>query len=121
MSYTKFGEYLRILRIKKHEVMGDMASKLGTSLPFLSAVENGKKNVPKDWLEKISFYYDLDSNEKAELEDAIDVSRTQYKIDSSRASELQRRTALAFTRSFETLGDEQAMKILEILNFGGEE
>ena len=44
MAYTSFGEFVRILRIKHHEVMGDMAKMLGASLPFLSAVENGKKN-----------------------------------------------------------------------------
>ena len=42
MAYTPFGEFVRILRIKHHQVMGDMAKILGTSTPFLSAVENGK-------------------------------------------------------------------------------
>ena len=40
MAYTPFGEFVRILRIKHHQVMGDMAKILGTSTPFLSAVEN---------------------------------------------------------------------------------
>ena len=53
MSYTKYGEYIRILRIKYHEVMGDLANVLDTSLPFMSAVENGKKNVPSAWIPKI--------------------------------------------------------------------
>lgn len=43
MAYTKFGEYMRVLRIKNHEVMGDLAKVLNVSTPFLSAVENGKK------------------------------------------------------------------------------
>lgn len=43
MAYTKFGEYMRILSVKNHEVMGDIAKLLGVTLPFLSAVENGKK------------------------------------------------------------------------------
>ena len=50
MSYSKFGEFMRILRIKNHEIMGDTARLLKVSVPFLSAVENGKKNVPKDWI-----------------------------------------------------------------------
>ena len=50
MAYTKFGEIVRVLRVKHHEVMGDMAKVLDTSLPFLSAVENGKKNVPVEWV-----------------------------------------------------------------------
>ena len=47
MGYTPFGEFVRILRIKHHQVMGDMAKILNTSTPFLSAVENGKKNVSR--------------------------------------------------------------------------
>lgn len=48
MGYTKFGEFVRILRIKHHEIMGDMARMLGTSLPFLSAVETGKKTYRRN-------------------------------------------------------------------------
>ncbi len=51
MAYTTFGEYLRILRIKNHEVMGDMAAKLEVSVPFLSAVETGRIIIPRGWIE----------------------------------------------------------------------
>lgn len=53
MAYTSFGEFVRILRIKRHEVMGDMAKVLNVKVPFLSAVENGKKNVPSEWAERL--------------------------------------------------------------------
>ena len=43
MAYTKFGEYMRVLRVQHHEVMGDIAKLLGVSTPFLSSVETGKK------------------------------------------------------------------------------
>ena len=69
MSYTKYGEFVRVLRIKHHEVMGDMAEILGASLPFISAVENGKKNVPSEWVDKLVEHYNLSSTERAELED----------------------------------------------------
>ena len=68
MAYTKFGEFVRILRIRCHEVMGDMAEVLGTSVPFLSAVENGKKNVPTDWIEKLVSHYKLGPDEASELQ-----------------------------------------------------
>ncbi len=116
MSYTKFGEFIRILRIKHHEVMGDTAKKLGVTVPFLSAVENGKKNVPSDWIGKISEYYQLSNKEKEELEQAIEESRTQYKIPVVNAGIYQRRAALQFARSFEEMDDETAIKILELLN-----
>ena len=45
MTYTKFGEFMRVLRVRHHEVMGDVAKLLGVSTPFLSAVENGRKTT----------------------------------------------------------------------------
>ena len=48
MPYTKFGEFMRIQRVKHHEVMGDLANLLDVKVPFVSAVENGKRNVPEE-------------------------------------------------------------------------
>lgn len=120
MSYTKFGEFVRVLRIRNHEVMGDMAKLLGVSLPFLSAVENGKKNVPAEWVEAIAKHYELTDNEKQELEAAIEESRTQYKIVSTNAGIQQRRAAMMFARSFDEMDDETAAKILELLSKKGD-
>lgn len=119
MSYTKFGEFVRVLRIKHHEVMGDMAKVVGASLPFLSAVENGKKNVPTDWVEKITTHYNLTDTERKELETAVEESRTQYKIIPVNAGIQQRRAAMQFARSFDEMDDETATKILELLSKKG--
>ncbi len=115
MSYTPFGEFVRILRIKHHQVMGDMAKMLGTSTPFLSAVENGKKNVPAEWVQRIADYYQLSSEEKNELEASVEESRLQYKIVPGNAGKNQRKAALQFARSFDEMDDETALKILELL------
>ena len=37
MAITKFGEYMRILRIKNNLLMKDTADKLNVKTPFLSA------------------------------------------------------------------------------------
>ena len=116
MSYTSFGEFVRILRIKHHEVMGDMAKVLGVKIPFLSAVENGKKNVPSDWVDKIAVHYELSSSEKKQLQKSVDESRTQYKIIVGNAGIHQREAALQFDRSFDEMDDETATKILELLS-----
>ncbi len=76
MAYTSFGEFVRILRIKKHEVMGDMAKVLGVKVPFLSAVENGKKNVPADWANKLISNYNLSTEEQCTLKQVIEESNT---------------------------------------------
>ena len=119
MAYTKFGEFVRILRIKHHEIMGDMAEMLGTSLPFLSAVENGKKNVPTEWIEKIIKHYNLSEREADELKVSVEESKTQYKIRTQNASEMQRKTAVAFARSFDEMDDDTALRILELLSKKG--
>ncbi len=116
MAYTSFGEFVRILRIKRHEVMGDMAKVLNVRIPFLSAVENGKKNVPSDWADKLISHYNLTSAEQSMLAQAIDESRTQYKISMENAGIQQRRAALQFARSFDDMDDETALKILELLS-----
>lgn len=115
MAYTPFGEFVRILRIKHHQVMGDMAKILGISTPFLSAVENGKKNVPTEWIQQIANYYSLSPEEKDQLEASVEESRLQYKIIPGNASTTQRRAALQFARSFDEMDDETALKILELL------
>lgn len=116
MSYTSFGEFVRILRIKHHEVMGDMAKVLDVKVPFLSAVENGKKNVPSGWEAKIADHYRLNASERKELEQAIEESRTQYKIPTENAGINQRKAALQFARSFDEMDDETALKILKLLS-----
>lgn len=119
MAYTSFGEFVRILRIKHHEVMGDMAKILNVKVPFLSAVENGKKNVPAEWAEKIATAYSLNDSEKDELHQAIEESRTQYKIPAMNVGIVQRRAALQFARSFDEMDDETATKILNLLSQKG--
>ena len=120
MAYTKFGEYMRILRIKHHEVMGDIAKLLGVTLPFLSAVENGRKNVPSEWVEKIVEHYSLKEEEVSELLETIEQSKTQMKLDLKSASIFQKTAALQFARSFEDMDEETAKKIMQLLeNSGG--
>ncbi|MGN0692564.1 MAG: helix-turn-helix domain-containing protein, partial [Oscillospiraceae bacterium] len=80
MAYTKFGEYLRILRVQHHEVMGDVAKLLGVSTPFLSAVENGKKNVPTEWFDILADHYSLSEDQVNEMQEAAEISKTQVKI-----------------------------------------
>lgn len=115
MSYTSFGEFMRILRIKNHEVMGDVSKMLGVKTPFLSAVENGKKNVPSEWIEKIINHYNLNEKEQKELRKSIEESKTQYKIITNNSTLTQRRAALQFARSFDDIDDETAIKIMNLL------
>ncbi len=116
MAYTKFGELVRILRVKHHEVMGDMAKRLGVKLPFLSAIESGKKNVPVELIKKIVECYQLPPEDEQELMQAAEESKTQYKISAIGAGINQHKAALQFARSFDKMDDETALKVLELLS-----
>ena len=109
--YTKFGEFMRVLRIKHHEIMGDIADMLGVSLPFLSAVENGKRNVPADWVDKIVSHYNLSPEETQEL--------LQMKLDLKSSEFFQRTAALQFARSFDNMDEDTAKRIIELLEGKG--
>ncbi|MGN0698954.1 MAG: helix-turn-helix domain-containing protein [Ruminiclostridium sp.] len=119
MAYTKFGEFMRLLRVKHHEVMGDVAKLLGVSTPFLSAVENGKKNVPVEWFDKIAEHYALDKEQITEMKESAEMSKTQIKIALSQSQFYQREAALQFARSFDDIDEETAAKILELLKRSG--
>ncbi|MCI8471961.1 MAG: helix-turn-helix domain-containing protein [Clostridiales bacterium] len=116
MGYTKFGEFMRIKRVKNHEVMADTAKLLGVKLPFISTVERGKRNVPEEWIPILIEHYNLDIKEQAELLDAVEHSKTQMKINLISANNMQRRLAVQFQRSFEKLDEDTATAIMNLLN-----
>lgn len=116
MGYTKFGEFMRIQRIKNHEVMLDTANLLGVKLPFISTVENGKRNVPDEWIPAIIEHYHLNNKEQKELFDAVENSKTQVKINLTSASAAQRQAAVQFQRSFEKLDEKTAAELIKILS-----
>ncbi|MBQ4512860.1 MAG: helix-turn-helix domain-containing protein [Anaerolineaceae bacterium] len=115
MAASSFGDYLKSLRAKHHEVMGDSAKLFGVSLPFMSAVENGKKKVPAGWYERLVEYYQLSKEEQKKLLDAIEDSSTQIKINLNRSQNYQREMAIQFQRSFDNIDEEAAKKIMDIL------
>lgn len=70
---TAFGRVLRSIRMDRSELLLDMAKKLNVQPSFLSSVENGKRNVPKSWPQKISQLYALNDFEFASLHRAAQV------------------------------------------------
>ena len=116
MGYTKYGEFMRVLRVKNHEVMGDTAKLLKVTLPFVSSVESGKRNVPNEWIPIITNHYKLTEAEQTELKEAVAHSKTQMKLDLTAATYTKRRLAVQFQRSFEDLNEDTAAAILEILS-----
>ena len=55
---------IRALRIKKGEIIIDMAEKLNMPIWKLSAIENGKIKIPDNFLEDLFEMYNFTSKEK---------------------------------------------------------
>ena len=97
---TNFGKALRKIRIDHSEFLKDMAAKLGVTVAYLSAVENGKREVPDQWIDVLAEKYFLDPSEKKELQNYAYENKDNIKIDLSGIEKEEREMALAFARSF---------------------
>ena len=77
---TPIAIFLRSLRVTNNETRNEMASKLGITPSFLSAVENGIKSAPESWTSKIQKVYKLSDEETKRFELASLKSRPQTRI-----------------------------------------
>lgn len=114
---TAFGKYLRKMRIDCSEVLGEMAKKLEVSPAYLSSIENGGREIPDNFVEKIAAEYGLSERQKEELEEAkaqvkgaVDVKFEEQKSESNYVE-----TAVMFARDFSSLTNEQVSQLKELL------
>ena len=112
---TVFGKFLRILRMDTGELLKTMADKLEVTSSFLSAVENGKKKIPVDWVEKISRLYFLSDDKFIELQNAVCETNQCVEIGLSNLNCQQRELAFSFARKLNDIGDEELQKLWVIL------
>lgn len=112
---TDFGKVCRRLRLEVNENLGDMACKLGMKSSFLSAIENGKKNIPKALCESIKEQYSLTHEQYIELLEAAETSKLQIKIHMKDMKSDDRKLVLSFARKFEGLDNNEKEKIMKIL------
>lgn len=113
---TEFGKFSRKLRIDKCELLKDMAERLHVTSSYLSAVENGKREVPESWTPLIISSYNLNESEAKELNEAIYVSRKQLNIPLDALKNDDKDLVLSFARKFESLTDENKNALRRLLN-----
>lgn len=113
---TRFGKTLRKIRIEHDELLKDMASKLNVTVAYLSAVENGKREVPDGWTEVIAEKYHLSTSEQRELQEYAYENKNAIKISIENINDEEKHLALAFARSFKTLTEEEIQMMYNILN-----
>ena len=112
---TQLGQFLRKLRISNNEVLADMAQKLKITSAYLSAIELGKRSIPKNLFADLIELYSISKEEEVELQKAIDTSVTSVEIDLDNVSLSGRETVLAFARKLKDLDDVALNNIFEFL------
>lgn len=118
---TKFGKQLRSLRLETNQRLKDMAGVLGVTVAYLSAVENGKRAIPDNWIEKIADEYHLSDDEVASLQMAAFENKRDVRLDLNGLNEAEVGLTLSFARRFKNLSDDQVSELQKILddNYGG--
>jgi transcriptional regulator with XRE-family HTH domain len=112
---TSFGKFSRKLRIDNGELLKDMAEKLGVTSSYLSAVENGKRNVPQEWIGKIKNMYSLNLDQYKELKQGVEESQLSNKVDLKGYSKEDKNLMMALARKIDGLNEEEKTKIRNIL------
>jgi len=112
---TSFGKFVRKLRMDNGELLKDMADKLKVTSSYLSAVENGKRNVPQDWIKKINDLYELSLEEYKELKTAAKESQLVNKVDLKGFNNEDKNIMMALARSIDGMNEEEKKQLRKII------
>lgn len=110
---TDFGKAIRKLRIDYDTNLNELASSIGVSSAFLSAVETGKKPISAELITKITNALGLTNDEEKLLTHAASQSIDNVTVRTNSPEEAE--IALMFARRIQddTLNMAQLRKILE--------
>lgn len=114
---SKFGQLVRKLRIDRQMKLGDMAKALDVSSAYLSALENNKKKLSNDFVERVVDFFDVNDRDADEIRDAAALSKSEFVLKPEKDSDISLEAVAMFARSIESssLSEEKAKKILDIL------
>ena len=113
---TELGKFLRKLRIEKNEIIMNMAKKLDIAPSYLSSIECGKRNVPKDFIAKVVAVYELGMEQQRELEHARDMALEEVKINLANASPEKKADAIQFARTFNDFDQDFMRKLSKAID-----
>ncbi len=114
-NVTEFGIFVRKLRHYNNEFLEDMSKKLNVAPSYLSMVETGKRNIPKEWQDIIVEKYNLSNSEMENLKIAILHSKKEIKIDTTDLNKDEKELIFAFANRFKHLNHQDKEKIRSIL------
>ncbi len=113
---SEYGKMLRKIRIDNGELLKDMAKKLEISPALLSYIENGKREIPQGFTQKVISSYNLSGKIAEQLIAEESQSRKTIKVELSPLTSIERRqTAMLFARTFNNMNDDVLAKIRDLL------
>lgn len=114
-TLSAFGQLVRASRLKENLKMTEMASELGVSPSYLSAVEFGRRPVPQSWLEPISRMLKLTKEDAENLGIAAaqssSRSRGAVSVELNDLTPFQEEVAMEFAMKVKLLSDEDLQVI----------
>lgn len=120
---TKFGEFMRVYRMRNGMLLKKMADDLAISPALLSSMEMGRRPISDYIVDKIISTYNLNTEDGLALREAVAQSTSSVKINAHAQDSSRRNLAFTFARKFDGLNDaqvEELMKILKGTTEGGE-
>lgn len=113
---TKFGEFIRVYRMRNGMLLKKMAEDLAISPALLSSMEMGRRPISDTIVNKIINTYNLTAEEELALREAVAQSTSTVKINAQAKDGNRRNLAFTFARKFDCLNDVQVEELMKILN-----
>ncbi len=114
---TPFGQKLRTMRAERGVTLKDMATALGVSPAYLSALEHGRRGAPTWYLvQRVITYFNVIWDEAEEIERLAQISHPRVVVDTSGLGPKATELANKFARQVGTLNEADIRALLDLLN-----
>lgn len=114
MHITRLGRFMRLLRLEYSQSQMQMADKLGYTQAYVSCIESGKQQIPKEFKNRILKNYALTAEQLRDLDDIIEHSQPQVTIYTN-DDELNIRLLSLLKERLNMLTDSQKNEVLKIV------
>ncbi len=114
---TPFGMKMRQLREDKGVTQKQMASDMGVSAGYLSALEHGHRGIPSwQFLQRIIGYFNIIWDEAEELQALAKNSHTRVVVDTSALSSEATRLANTLSHNIAQLNDNECRELIGLIH-----
>src|SRR5690606_13429981 len=113
---TKLGKVLRKARVDSEMTLGDMADAVGISPAFLSAIENGKKDIKEPLVEKLANLLKLSDEKLVEFQMIAMASNSEVRVNLEKHGEKQIEAVTLLARHIADLSEDSLEDISKIIN-----